>query len=152
MRHHCVTDATGSRRKCHGTSRHYSRHKNAMTQSLSHHTSWSIECSSMVKHKRKGVVFFLIKKNINKCNFIIFRLIHNWIVMNCYWPVEIPIKETNETKSFGFREKIARQFKNAKHVNTVFQIQLFFSHVIHIPTIRDHSWVNTIFSLEIILF
>ena len=48
--------------------------------------------------------------------------------MNCYWPVEIPIKETNETKSFGFRGKIARQFKNTKHVNTVFQIQLFFSH------------------------
>ena len=48
--------------------------------------------------------------------------------MNCYWPVEIPVKETNETKSFGFRGKIARQFKNAKHVNTVFEIQLFFSH------------------------
>ena len=50
--------------------------------------------------------------------------------MNCYWPVEIPTKETNETKSFGFWGKIAWQFKNAKHVNTVFQIQLFFSHVL----------------------
>ena len=84
----------------------------------------------MLYIREKVLYFFNLKKWKKKCNFIIFRLIHNWIVIDCYWPVEIPNKETNESKSFGFREKIAWQFKNTKHVNTVFQIQLFFSHLL----------------------
>ena len=46
-------------------------------------------------------------------------LFHNWSVV-------ILIKETSETKYFGFREKIARRFKKKKYVNN------YFSHMFHL--------------------